>query len=123
MLTKLSQRERSGSEAPAIVVEGDGDGSRAAIRLPLGWTRIGRSAAADVRLEDPSVSRCHALLVRTDEDVQVLDDRSLDGLRVNGKRVEWAHLEPGDEVEVGRFRLRLLAAEATARARLAAGLH
>ena len=32
-------------------------------RLNQGWNRIGRSATADVRLDDPTVSRRHALLV------------------------------------------------------------
>jgi hypothetical protein len=71
-----------------------------------GWTRIGRSVAADVRLDDPSVSRRHALVVaEPGEPLRVLDDRSLNGVYVNGELVEWATLEDGDELLVGRFRL------------------
>jgi FHA domain/Zinc-ribbon containing domain len=74
--------------------------------LPEGWTRIGRSATADLRLDDPTVSRRHALVVRTEEgDLRALDDRSLNGLFVNGKRVEWTPLSDGDELEIGRYRL------------------
>jgi len=77
--------------------------------LPEGWTRIGRSTLADVRLSDPTVSRRHALIVRTDPDgLRALDDRSLNGLFVNGNRVDWARLADGDELEVGRFRLYVL---------------
>ena len=36
-------------------------------RLAEGWTRIGRSGSADLRLDDPTVSRRHALIVLTDE--------------------------------------------------------
>ena len=81
--------------------------------LPIheGWTRIGRSGAADLRLDDPTVSRRHALVVLTPEgDLRALDDRSLNGLFVNGKRVEWAPLADGDELEIGRFRLYVLEA-------------
>lgn len=68
------------------------------------WTRIGRSLAADIRLDDPTVSRRHALLCRQDG-VRILDDRSLNGIFVNGERVEWGDLSDGDEVIVGRYRL------------------
>jgi hypothetical protein len=70
------------------------------------WTRIGRSAAADLQLDDPSVSRRHALLVTTEAGtVSALDDRSLNGLFVNGEKVDWAPLRDGDELEIGRYRL------------------
>ena len=66
------------------------------------WTRIGRSLAADVRFDDATVSRRHALIVSQDDGVRVLDDRSLNGVYVNGSRVEWSALADGDEVTVGR---------------------
>jgi pSer/pThr/pTyr-binding forkhead associated (FHA) protein len=71
-----------------------------------GWTRIGRSVAADVRLDHPSVSRRHALVVsEADESLRVLDDRSLNGVFVNGELVEWGKLEDGDELTVGCYHL------------------
>jgi pSer/pThr/pTyr-binding forkhead associated (FHA) protein len=81
--------------------------SGAAIIAPLDrdWTRIGRSLAADVRLDDPTISRRHALIVRGPDGVRVLDDRSLNGVFVNGERVEWRVLADGDEIVVGRYRL------------------
>jgi pSer/pThr/pTyr-binding forkhead associated (FHA) protein len=69
------------------------------------WTRIGRSLAADVRFDDPTVSRRHALVVRQPDGVRVLDDRSLNGVFVNGERIEWHPLQDGDELVVGRHRL------------------
>jgi predicted RNA-binding Zn-ribbon protein involved in translation (DUF1610 family) len=69
------------------------------------WTRIGRSLAADVRFDDPTVSRRHALVVRRADGVRVLDDRSLNGVFVNGERVEWHTLRDGDELVVGRHHL------------------
>jgi hypothetical protein len=82
------------------------DGEEAVV-VPLvrEWTRIGRSLAADVRFDDPTVSRRHALIVRAPDGVRVLDDRSLNGVFVNGQRVEWSALEHGDEILVGRHRL------------------
>lgn len=77
--------------------------------LGEGWARIGRCDTADVCLDDPSVSRRHAMLA-TDNGRQprILDDRSLNGILVNGRKVDYAELEPGDELTIGRYRLYLL---------------
>jgi hypothetical protein len=85
----------------------DGDELKT-VALTREWTRIGRSLAADVRFDDPTVSRRHALVVRQADGVRVLDDRSLNGVFVNGSRIEWKVLEDGDEILVGRYRLRFL---------------
>jgi hypothetical protein len=74
--------------------------------IEQGWMRIGRSANADIRLDDPSVSRRHALIVSELPDaLRVLDDRSLNGIFLNGELVEWGRLSDGDELAVGRYRL------------------
>jgi FHA domain-containing protein/zinc ribbon family protein len=78
------------------------------VPLNAEWTRIGRSLAADIRFDDPTVSRRHALIVRQPDGVRVLDDRSLNGVFVNGERVEWSVLGDGDEILVGRHSLRFL---------------
>jgi hypothetical protein len=79
--------------------------------LPVseGWTRIGRSAAAEIRLDDPTVSRRHAVLVRTPKgELRVLDDRSLNGVFVNGESVEWSRVVDGDEIGIGRYHLHVI---------------
>jgi pSer/pThr/pTyr-binding forkhead associated (FHA) protein len=76
-----------------------------AFALHREWTRIGRSLAADIRFDDPTVSRRHALIVRQPDELRVLDDRSLNGVFVNGERVEWSPLADGDEILVGRHHL------------------
>lgn len=80
-------------------------------QLNEGWTRVGRCETADICLDDPSVSRRHAMLA-TDggRAPRVLDDRSLNGVLVNGRKVDYAELEPGDELSIGRYRLYLLQA-------------
>jgi DNA-directed RNA polymerase subunit RPC12/RpoP len=79
-----------------------------AYALEREWTRIGRSLAADVRFDDPTVSRRHALIVRQPDGLRVLDDRSLNGVFVNGERVEWSTLADGDEVVIGRHHLHFI---------------
>jgi predicted nucleic acid-binding Zn-ribbon protein len=97
-------RERLAGAGPHLAWEADGEVRTR--RIDLGWAKIGRSGAADVLLDDPTVSRRHALIVRTEEgELRALDDRSLNGLFVNGERVEWAPLKDGDELEIGCYRV------------------
>ena len=85
-----------------------GDGDVVAFALRREWTRIGRSLAADIRFDDPTVSRRHALIVRQPDGLRVLDDRSLNGVFVNGERVEWSTLADSDEIVIGRHHLHFL---------------
>jgi hypothetical protein len=107
-LTWLEEARRGISKAGQyLAFETSGD---RVVVVPLSgeWTRIGRSLAADVRFDDPTVSRRHALIVRQPDGVRVLDDRSLNGVFVNGERVEWSVLNDGDEILVGRHSLRFI---------------
>jgi pSer/pThr/pTyr-binding forkhead associated (FHA) protein len=79
------------------------------VPLDEGWTRIGRSLSAHLRLDDPTVSRRHALVHCEAGGARVLDDRSLNGVFRNRERVEWSELEDGDEITIGRFRLFFIA--------------
>ena len=69
---------------------------------------IGRSPAADIVLDDASVSRRHALITRRGEQTVILDDRSRNGAHVNGKRVSEAPLADGDIIVCGHVTLRFV---------------
>ena len=82
------------------------DGGRlrwAALTRPS--TRVGRSLVADLRFEDPTVSRRHALITREPAGMRLLDDRSSYGVFVNGQRVDSRLLCDGDVISLGRNRL------------------
>jgi len=110
---EVERPEWLGDAREALVTRGDylafDDGERVRI-VPLeeGWTRVGRSLAAQVRFDDPTVSRRHALIHREGDAIRVLDDRSLNGVWVNGERVDWRELADDDELTIGRFRIYLL---------------
>jgi predicted RNA-binding Zn-ribbon protein involved in translation (DUF1610 family) len=92
----------------ALVAEGDylayeDDDRVHVVTLQEGWTRVGRSLSAHIRFDDPTVSRRHALIHRQDGTVRILDDRSLNGVFVNGERIEMRELDDGDELCIGRF--------------------
>jgi hypothetical protein len=85
------------------------DGRTTVVELSDGWSRIGRSRSADIRLDDPTVSRRHAVIVRTPEgELRVLDDRSMNGILVNGEQVDWSPLSDGDELQIGRYTLSVI---------------
>jgi hypothetical protein len=66
---------------------------------------LGRSRDCDVVLDDPNVSRRHAELRREPEGWVIADLGSTNGLKVNGRRVAEAVLQPGDEITLGLSRL------------------
>jgi pSer/pThr/pTyr-binding forkhead associated (FHA) protein len=70
--------------------------------------RIGRGLTAELRLDDSSVSRRHAILVSRASGSRILDDRSSNGTFVNGRRVQQADLEVGDVIVLGRMLMRYL---------------
>jgi predicted nucleic acid-binding Zn-ribbon protein len=96
---------RASIEAPGEYLCYEENGEQRTVALTREWTRVGRSLAADVRFDDPTVSRRHALIVRHPDGVRLLDDRSLNGVFVNGARVDGKALQDGDEIIVGRYRL------------------
>ena len=69
--------------------------------------KIGRLASAHLRLEDPKVSRIHAVIDITgaNQEVSIIDMGSAEGTRVNGDKVSRVRLKHGDEVGLGDSRL------------------
>lgn len=78
--------------------------------VPVGneVVHIGRGLAADLHLDDSSVSRRHAIFVNRASGARILDDRSANGTFVNGRRVTQVDLRSGDVIVLGRVVLRYL---------------
>jgi hypothetical protein len=94
-----------GVEGPALVVRSGG--GRAGEHFPPTGERtvIGRSPDCDIFLDDVTVSRRHAVLVREDGRFSIEDQGSLNGTFVNRARIDRAALEDGDEVQIGKYRM------------------
>jgi predicted nucleic acid-binding Zn-ribbon protein len=99
------ERARAQADAAGEYLALEEDDQLRLVPLTREWTRIGRSLAADIRFDDATVSRRHALVASEETGVRVLDDRSLNGISVNGRRVEWSPLVDGDELTIGRHTL------------------
>lgn len=64
-------------------------------------TRIGRGTDADLRIDDPGVSRHHAEIRMQGGDVTIVDAGSTNGVVVNGRRVQQARLDDGASIVLG----------------------
>jgi len=100
---------------PARAVDGGvlvirAGGGRAGETFELSGERIaiGRSPEADVFLDDVTVSRNHALLVRRRDGLYLDDLGSLNGSYVNRHRIESHKLQAGDELQIGKYKLTYL---------------
>ena len=116
------EETRAGLGGPGRYLAFEQDGRVVVVPVSREWTRIGRSLAADIRFDDATVSRRHALVASEDGGVRVLDDRSLNGIQVNGRRVEWSPLADGDELVIGRHTLYFLDNASVARPAEAAAM-
>ena len=103
------------SELPAgnallIVTRGTDVGARYALDKPV--VTAGRSTKSDIFLDDITVSRHHAEFHMADGQVSIKDLGSLNGTYVNRTLVdEEAVLRPGDEVQIGKFRMLFFVSE------------
>lgn len=94
-------------EGPSLVIR---TGGRAGDSFQLEGERfsVGRDTDSDVFLDDVTVSRNHAVIVRRADGLHIDDLGSLNGTYVNRRRIESHHLVDGDELQVGKFKLTYL---------------
>ena len=82
-----------------MVAEGGRTGQVAPISRLL---RVGRGSEAELRLDDLCVSRLHCSFEHADAEVTLRDLRSLNGTRLNGRRVTYEVLRSGDRIRLGK---------------------
>ncbi|HEX3793709.1 MAG TPA: FHA domain-containing protein [Acidimicrobiales bacterium] len=87
-----------------VVTRGSNTGTR--YLLGSGVTQAGRHPESDIFLDDITVSRRHVEITHGgDGTSSIRDVGSLNGTYVNRERIEEARLAPGDEVQIGKFKL------------------
>ena len=100
--------EDLGVKGPALIVRSGGGRSGESFMPSSERTTIGRSPDCDVFLDDVTVSRKHAVLVRNGDVFLIEDLGSLNGTFVNCSRIESPQLTDGDELQIGKYRLTFL---------------
>jgi pSer/pThr/pTyr-binding forkhead associated (FHA) protein len=117
--TEAYQMDEAGELRPVDLEQVTGEGATLAIRSGGGRAgevfnvagermTIGRSPDAEIFLDDVTVSRNHALLVRRRDGLYIDDLGSLNGTYVNRRRIESHKLQNGDELQVGKYKLTYL---------------
>ena len=93
---------------PSLVVRSGGGRAGESFDAIGDRALIGRSSECDVFLDDVTVSRRHAELVRDGAAYTIRDLGSLNGTFVNRRRIESIVLDDDDEVQVGKYRMTFL---------------
>ena len=93
------------ANGPALIIRAGGGRVGESFAVEGERMSIGRRPDSEVFLDDITVSRDHALLIRRSEDWYLDDCGSLNGTYVNRSRIDSHRLEEGDEVQVGKYKL------------------
>ena len=97
------------AEGAALVIRAGGGRVGESFALQGDRVTIGRGPDSGVFLDDVTVSRDHAILVRRGEEWSLDDCGSLNGTYVNRRRVDSSRLVDGDELQIGKYKLTFLA--------------
>ena len=92
-----------GNSAMIFIHRGAQKGARFLV-TPEGVT-IGRSPESSIFLDDVTVSRKHATIVKSGTNFTFKDSGSLNGSYVNNESVTEKVLHSGDEIQIGKFHL------------------
>lgn len=105
--TAAGQTQASAT-GPSLVIR---TGGRAGDSFVLDGDRftVGRDTDSDVFLDDVTVSRNHAVIVRRGDGLFIDDLGSLNGTYINRRRIESHELVDADELQIGKFKLTFLA--------------
>ncbi|HXB65809.1 MAG TPA: FHA domain-containing protein [Solirubrobacteraceae bacterium] len=93
------------AHGPALVVRAGGGRVGESFALDGERMAIGRRPDSAVFLDDITVSRDHALLIRRGDDWYLDDCGSLNGTYVNRERIESHRLDDADELQIGKYKL------------------
>jgi hypothetical protein len=96
------------ARGPALVIRSGGGRVGETFLLDKDRLTVGRRTDSDIFLDDVTVSRDHAILVRRSTDYYIDDGGSLNGTYVNRTRIESQRLKHGDELQIGKYKLAFL---------------
>jgi pSer/pThr/pTyr-binding forkhead associated (FHA) protein len=96
------------SVGAALVIRSGGGRAGESFTVEEERVSVGRTPDAAIFLDDVTVSRNHALIVRRQDGYYIDDLGSLNGTYVNRRRIESHKLSDGDEIQVGKFKLSYL---------------
>jgi pSer/pThr/pTyr-binding forkhead associated (FHA) protein len=100
----LTQIQNSaGEKAMILIARGPNKGSR--FLITADGVSIGRSSQSSIFLDDITVSRTHATIVKKEKSFVLKDSGSLNGTYINNNSIDEHTLVSGDEFQIGKFHL------------------
>ncbi len=106
--TPVDIDEEVDKSGAALVIRSGGGRAGESFTVEEERVSIGRTPDAPIFLDDVTVSRNHALVVRRQDGHYIDDLGSLNGTYVNRHRIESHRLADGDEIQIGKFKLSYL---------------
>ena len=105
-----AEQVASGADAAALIEMDQVEGTAGRRMHDLGdeVVTVGRGQESSIFLDDVTVSRKHAEILRGDGGYRIRDVGSLNGTYVNRVRVDAVDLRNGDEIQVGKYRFRFV---------------
>ena len=91
-----------------LVIRAGGGRAGETFQLTGDRLTVGRRPDSDIFLDDVTVSRDHAIIVTRGSEHYLDDCGSLNGTYVNRRRIESHHLQDGDELQIGKYKLAFL---------------
>ena len=76
--------------------------------LNEGVHNIGRTKDKEIVLDDITVSRNHGSIIVEGDVIELIDNKSTNGIFLNGELIEKANIKSGDRIQVGKFLLLLV---------------
>jgi hypothetical protein len=105
---EMVELDELAARGPTLVIRAGGGRAGETFLLEQDRLTVGRRPESDIFLDDVTVSRDHAILVRRNDDYYLDDLGSLNGTYVNRSRIESNRLTHGDELQIGKFKLAFL---------------
>jgi hypothetical protein len=105
---EMVELENVVARGAALVIRAGGGRAGESFALEGDRMSVGRRPESDVFLDDVTVSRDHAVIVRRGHDYYLDDCGSLNGTYVNRRRIDSHRLTDGDELQVGKYKLAFL---------------
>jgi pSer/pThr/pTyr-binding forkhead associated (FHA) protein len=93
------------AHGPALVIRSGGGREGESFAIAGERMSVGRRPECDVFLDDVTVSRDHAMLIKRGDEWYIDDCGSLNGTYVNRSRIDSHRMQEGDEVQVGKYKL------------------
>ena len=105
---EMVELENVVARGAALVIRAGGGRAGESFALERDRMTVGRRPESDVFLDDVTVSRDHAVIVRRGHEYYLDDCGSLNGTYVNRRRIDSHRLTDGDELQVGKYKLAFL---------------